>query len=233
MNSFGGKFIKWTGDGFLAWFDVDLDRNKKKIANKVYKAAWHLTFLNNVTQLGVNPNDKFGIRHGVTFEKDGLLFKIHEKNGNQSLDLIGRAIVLAFRLSGIEAQFPCIVTEKEIISADCSYCKFLNWNPDQNDILKYFKGEKLGIDEIMISSDKMPLNNSENIEDLKSKTSKLIDEIDNNISTDQEIEESLFNFLELMKNGPEWCNDVINLELEFNKKMLGFLKETNSVLKNI
>ncbi|WP_445457338.1 hypothetical protein [Flavobacterium sp. HNIBRBA15423] len=233
VNSFGGKFIKWTGDGFLAWFDVDLDRNKKKIANKVYKAAWHLTFLNNVTQLGLNPKDKFGIRHGVTFEKDGLLFKIHEENGNQSLDLIGRSVVLAFRLSGIEAKFPSIVTEKEIISENSSYCKFINWNPDENDTLKYFKGEKLGIEEIMISSDKRGLNDLENIEDVKSRTSKLIDKIDNNISTDQEVEESLFKFLELMKNGPEWCNDVINLEFEFNKKMLESLKETNSALNNI
>ncbi|HBV16180.1 hypothetical protein [Chryseobacterium carnipullorum] len=53
VNSFGGTFIKWTGDGFLAWFDVNLDRNKRKIADKVFKAAWHLTFLNNASQLGV------------------------------------------------------------------------------------------------------------------------------------------------------------------------------------
>ena len=231
VNSFGGIFIKWTGDGFLAWFDVDLDRNKKKIAEKVFKAAWHLTFLNNVTQLGVKPQTKFGIRHGITYEKDGLLFEIQEHGDNHSLDLIGRAVVLAFRLSGIQAKFPSIVTEKEIVSENSTYCKFINWNPSENDILKFFKGETLGIEEIMISSENATENHSENIEDLKNKLNKLIDEVDNNISTDKEIEKSLFKFLELMQNGPDWCRDVVNLELEFNRKMLEVLKETKTVLK--
>lgn len=230
VNSFGGIFIKWTGDGFLAWFDVDLDRNKKKIAEKVFKAAWHLTFLNNVTQLGVKPQTKFGIRHGITYEKDGLLFEIQEHGDNHSLDLIGRAVVLAFRLSGIQAKFPSIVTEKEIVPENSSYCRFDNWNPNENDILKFFKGETLGIEEIMISSEKATENHIENKEILKNKLDKLIDEVDNNISTDKEIEESIFKFLELMKNGPDWCNDVVNLEIEFNRKMLEVLKETKTFL---
>lgn len=29
-----------------------------------------------------------------------------------------------------------------------------------------------------------------------------------------------------MRSQPNWCNDVINLELEFNKKILETLKET-------
>src|SRR5690606_214129 len=120
----------------------------------VFKAAWHLTFLNNVTQLGVKPQIKFGIRHGITYEKDGLLFEIQEHGDNHSLDLIGRAVVLAFRLSGIQAKFPSIVTEKEIVSENSNYYKFDNWNPNETDILKFFKGEKLGIEEIMISSEK-------------------------------------------------------------------------------
>ncbi len=33
-----------------------------------------------------------------------------------------------------------------------------------------------------------------------------------------------------MKKGPDWCNEVVNLELEFNKKMLEVLKETNKFL---
>lgn len=222
VNSFGGIFIKWTGDGFLAWFEVDLDRNKKKIAEKVFKAAWHLTFLNNVTQLGVKPRTKFGIRHGITYEKDGLLFEIQEHGDNHSLDLIGRAVILAFRLSGIQAKFPSIMTEKEIVSENSEYCEFTQWNPSENEILKFFKGETLGIEGIMISSEKA----SENIGEFKKKLNKLINEVDNNISTDKEIEESLFKFLNLMKNGPDWCGDVVNLELEFNRKMLEVLKES-------
>ncbi|KAA5538136.1 hypothetical protein [Paenimyroides baculatum] len=232
VNSFGGKFIKWTGDVFLAWFDIDLDRNKKRIAEKVFKAAWHLTFLNNVTQLGVKPQTKFGVRHGITYEKDGLLFEIQEQGGHHSLDLIGRAVVLAFRLSGIQAKFPSIVTEKEIVSENSTYSKFDKWNPNESDILKFFKGETFGIEGIMISTEKAPENYSEKIEDSKKKLNKLIHEVDNNISIDEEIEECLFKFLELMKSGPHWCNDVVKLELEFNRKMLEALKETKRILKD-
>ena len=79
----------------------------------------------------------------------------------------------------------------------------------------------------MITSEKELQSNSENIEKLKSISCNLIDEMDNNVSTDNETDESLLKFLELMKNGPEWCNDIINLELEFNRKMLEIIKESN------
>lgn len=49
VEAFGGKFIKWTGDGFLAWFETPLDRLTHKKADLVFQAAWHLSFLNNVT----------------------------------------------------------------------------------------------------------------------------------------------------------------------------------------
>jgi class 3 adenylate cyclase len=105
VESYGGKFIKWTGDGFLAFFEFELDRHKEETSKIVFEAAWHLTFMSNVTQLGLKPNKKLKIRHGIAYEKDALLMKITSAPEIESLDIIGRAVVLAFRLSGIQADF--------------------------------------------------------------------------------------------------------------------------------
>jgi class 3 adenylate cyclase len=86
-------------------------------AAAVIDAAWHLTLLVNVTQLGLKPRRKFRIRHGVTYEQDASLIKIVHLGGFQSLDIVGRAVVLAFRLSGVAAAFPGIVTQKDLVDA--------------------------------------------------------------------------------------------------------------------
>src|SRR5918911_1177387 len=112
VDAAGGKFIKWTGDGFIAWFEMLLHRMLGEKATIVFGAATQLTLIVNVTQLGLKPKRKFKIRHGVSYEQDALLIKISHEGGVESLDLIGRAVVLAFRLSGIPAKFPSIVTQK-------------------------------------------------------------------------------------------------------------------------
>jgi len=35
VESAGGRFIKWTGDGFLAWFETPLHRELGKVADAV------------------------------------------------------------------------------------------------------------------------------------------------------------------------------------------------------
>ena len=153
VEAYGGIFLKWTGDGFLAFFEFDLDRHKEEISKKVFEAAWHLTFMSNVTQLGLLPKNKIKIRHGITYEKDALLMKVNSGTKAESLDIIGRAVVLAFRLSGIQAEFPCIATVKELVGS--SKQKFIKWNPTSEEKLKYFKGEKFGTNNIWITSDNM------------------------------------------------------------------------------
>src|ERR1051325_11309894 len=116
-----GRFIKWTGDGFLAWFETPLHRDLGEKAFAVFEAAWYLTFLVNVTQLEIKAERKFKLRHGIAYEHDALLTTITHSDGHESLDITGRAVVLAFRLSGIEASFPSIATQKDIIDAARSY----------------------------------------------------------------------------------------------------------------
>jgi len=102
----GGKFLKWTGDGFLSWFETPLHRNLEILAKSAFWAAWQLTFLVNVTQLGVKSNRKFGVRHGLTYEHDALVLNIGHSDGHSSIDLIGRGVVLAYRLASVQLIFP-------------------------------------------------------------------------------------------------------------------------------
>lgn len=153
VEAAGGKFIKWTGDGFLAWFETPLHRDLSRTVRRCLQAAWHLTLIVNVTQLGLKPKRQFKIRHGITYEQDALLIRATHDGGFETSDLLGRSVVLAFRLSGIAGDFPFITTHREIATAanDSSGVRFRRWNPSAGESLKYFKGEKWGTKSLYIS----------------------------------------------------------------------------------
>lgn len=219
VESFGGKYLKWTGDGFLAFFEFELDRNKEIIAKDVFTAAWHLTFMSNITQLGLSPKKKFKIRHGITYEKDALLMNLSADENIDSWDIIGRSVVLAFRLSGILADFPSIVTVKELISP--TIINFSKWKPTSEDKLKYFKGEKFGLESVYVSTKKTYKGK---FETANKKAKKLVNEIEspNALPTNKNIE----SLIKKMENGPDWCKEVLNLELNFIKGgLLGSIKQ--------
>src|SRR5271157_2814771 len=156
VEAAGGRFIKWTGDGFLAWFETPLHREIGKKAADVFEALWHLTVMVNVTQLGVKSPRKFRIRHGVSYEQDALTTRITYPGGFELLDLTGRAVVLAFRLSGIAVEFPGVVTEKSLVDASREWSRetitFAKWDPGAEEKGKYFKGETWGTRSIYASA---------------------------------------------------------------------------------
>jgi class 3 adenylate cyclase len=51
VEAAGGQFIKWTGDGFLAWFETPLHRLISEKTSNVFRAAYLMTTLVNITQL--------------------------------------------------------------------------------------------------------------------------------------------------------------------------------------
>lgn len=212
IESFGGKFLKWTGDGFLAFFEFELDRKKEEIASKVFNAAFHLSFMTNITQLGLAPKKKFTIRHGITYEKDALLMKV-DSNNSEVFDIIGRSVVLAFRISSIKADFPSVATVKELI-VNSGTTKFLRWKPTADDRLKFFKGEKFGTKSIYLSANKT-LKKNASINSTLRKTKQVI----SNVESKNEIvkEDPIFVFMQKMNEGPEWCKEIIKSEVDFLK----------------
>ena len=153
----GGNFVKWTGDGFLAWFPIALHRELAARSPSVIEVIWHVTVMNNVTRLGIKERIPFYLRHGVTVEHDALITKISDEHG-ESIDLIGRSVVLAFRLSGITAEFPNIVAQKEVVESvsenALSSVNFKKLHISKEDGIKYFKGEEFGTRNLVVSANR-------------------------------------------------------------------------------
>jgi class 3 adenylate cyclase len=235
VDAAGGKFIKWTGDGFLAWFETSLHRGLGEKANAAFVAAWYLTSIINVTQLGLNPKRKFKIRHGITYEQDALIIKIHQTGNFESLDLIGRAVVLAFRLSGISTDFPNIVTQKDLVSASSDYqkliCNFTKWQANTNDKYKYFKGERWGTESIYISSEKK-IKKSVSLKSTLRKAKRDIDFAEGRATPENSNIEFINRFLINIQSSPDWCHTVINEYIRFlQEDLFGTLKKGISLLE--
>jgi class 3 adenylate cyclase len=163
VRAAGGEFIKWTGDGFLAWFETPLYREMPARVRSLLYIISHITIFTNVTNLGVTTPKKFKMRHGVTYEQDALMTTLTHASGQESTDIIGRAVVLAFRLSGRPAHFPGVVTQREVIKGKDSIpypISFVPWRPTAEERLKYFKGEKWGINNLCVSEKRKPPNAS-------------------------------------------------------------------------
>ena len=236
VESAGGKFIKWTGDGFLAWFETPLQRDIKRVACRCLEAAWQLTMYVNVTQLGLKPQRTFKIRHGMTYEHDALLTKIIHPGGFESLDLIGRAVVLAFRISGMTANFPGIVAHRDIVEAtahatDGFSLPFRKWTPTSEEKLKFFKGEKWGTNALYSSVAKKPRPCSKNT---VLKHAKLaIQKVEKQPDGDARYAFSK-SLAEGMLAGPKWCQKVAaDYARYIVEDLLGSVKKAVDVLEQI
>lgn len=210
VESAGGTFVKWTGDGFLAWFELPLERDLGKQLSAIFNAIWHLTALVNVTQLGVKAPRKFRVRHGVTYEPDAQLIKVRHADDHESLDLIGRSVVLAFRLSGMSARFPGIVTEAKLYKAYSGFggtIYFRKRNITANDRLKFFKGQRLGTDTIYATADR--ISRPKALRSVVKQVREAIDhvkELQDDDSLVSSFTEALF---ERLLSGPDWAKEVM------------------------
>lgn len=206
IETYGGIFLKWTGDGFLAFFRVELDRDIPEMTLKIFDAAFHLSTMNSLTQFGIKSKKKFWIKHGITYEKDALLMKIKDDQNVEKLDIIGRSVVLAFRLSGINSEFPSIATVNELAQYDKT--KFIPWKINLKDKLKYLKGEKFNLSQIRISG-----KNVKEIPNWDLEWKRFVKEIQKRAK-----EIAKYNNINLvfekMDNGPEWCKEVSKIEKE-------------------
>lgn len=202
VEAAGGEYIKWTGDGFLAWFETPLYRDAGAAAGRVFNAAWYLSFLINITQLGVESHSKFKIRHAVTYEHDGLHIDLSHSKTKSSTDVLGRAVVLAFRLSSIAGDFPSIVTQRALVKESPEKMTFKKLVFSKAERLKYFKDETWGTNEIYISGDRPHRKQGLRtiIKHVKSAVALETEGPDRSDFTNKLIDE--------MDAGPEWCKVV-------------------------
>lgn len=216
VGAAGGRFVKWTGDGFLSWFATPLHRSLDERVLNVFFAAWHLTFAVHMTQLGLSPQQKFRIRHGITYEQDGLTMHVPRVGGGDpDFDVIGRSVVLATRLAGIDAKFPCITTQRElahITKKGSGLGQYRKRSFKAGELLKYFKGERWGTDQIYSSHDSAP-KRQKHTPASRRKLARWADDILSKVrGTVEDIPDFRTRFAlaynDYMTNGPEWCRQV-------------------------
>ena len=234
VKAVGGRFVKWTGDGFLAWFPIELHRELGSQSAKVIEIIWHLTLINNVTKLGISGSTPFQIRHGVTIEHDALITNISDEQGD-FLELIGRSVVLAFRLSGIRAGFPGIVTQREVAEATATenICQinFKKLSLSAEDKLKYFKGESWGTRNLVVSADRK--SRIKSVNSLLRSSKKAIATAEGEVTNSRESTTTM-RFIGDLQSGPEWARGIVKDHINFLREdLLGALKKAVDVLETM
>jgi len=225
VNSGGGTFVKWTGDGFLAFYETPLDRELGSIADLIFHSAGMLTLDVNVTQLCSPPKERIRIRHAVTYEKDALLIDLQHSGDMKSKDVLGRSVVAAFRMSGISCQYPGIVTHREVLRAideaglnTCITFKKLPITADMR--LRFFKGEKFGTRDVYVSADHRPPKRGVPLKSALKKARDVLKRIESGPSIKENPKRMVFsqNFVDGLLTGPHWCRKVLD---ECNKGFFG------------
>ncbi len=219
VNSGGGTFVKWTGDGFLAFYETPLDRELGNIADLIFHSAWTMTFVVNVTQLCSPTKERIRIRHAVTYEKDALLIDLRHSGDMKSKDVLGRSVVAAFRMSGIPCDFPGIVTHREVLraidDADLATTKMrFKAIPITSDMrLRFFKGEKFGSKDVYVSNDRQPRRREPSLKSAQNKAKHVIKLLQ---CPDPRMDPRRIafyqNFTAGMLSGPPWCAQVLREE---------------------
>jgi class 3 adenylate cyclase len=227
----GGRFVKWTGDGFISWFETPLHRDIETHAKSAFWAARDLSFLVNVTQLGVTSEKKLGVRHGLTYEHDAMVLNIGHTEDFSSIDLIGRGVVLANRLASVQGKHPSIATHRELVQIGGQYASFKKWRVSKEDRLKYFKGEHWGTDDLYVSVEKQT-RAKPSLKAVIRQGEAAINKAEQGGDPNEASLKRVTAFVNSMMNGPAWCKEVIREEARFIEQDLkGSLKKVLEVLK--
>ena len=237
MNSGGGTFVKWTGDGFLAFYEIPLDRELASTAEVIFDAIFFLTLIVNVTRLCIEGEERIRIRHAVTYEKDALLSELEHSEHMKSKDVLGRNVVAAFRLSSIPCDFPGIVTHREVLRAfdDAGFklrLRFKSLPIKKEMLLRYFKGETYGSKDVYVSDSKQPRKRSKTLKPTQKRAADLLQRIESGEIEGKDSDLRLFKFrrkfFDELKGGPSWFGDIVEkLARDFLIPGLSALKEFN------
>ncbi len=134
VNLAKGRLVKFTGDGFLAVWELSDNMNDNHItASIVDEVSREMSRAVRVSKLGMQINEKMYLRQGITVEPNGIKVKMI-LNGHQTIDYLGNMINFAFRIQNIEMTFPYICLHKDfhelLLDNDHQY-KSVTLEPDE------------------------------------------------------------------------------------------------------
>ena len=225
----GGRFLKWTGDGFLAWFDVELHRSLPGQVGYAIDAAYYLSMVTILSQFGVPTPKQLRLRHAMTFEHDAALLTMSHDDGHQAVDLLGRSVVLAFRLSSVPAPFPSIAVTGDLLPYQGdTLVRFSGRRFSRDERLRYFKGESFGTSRIFLSADTSRSRKPRmSVSTLARRTAK-----HERALNDPGVYGEVFKrFGTFMKEGPEWSRAAFAECEKWHRESVALLKETTTMLQ--
>ena len=148
------------------------------------------------------------------------------------MDLMGRAVVLAFRLSSVATTFPGITTHRDVIEAvgNGSTFAFRKWKPTREERLKFFKDEKWGTNALFVSGARKPRIQSKATALKLAKSA--IEKAESKLPADDPSFMFANSLLQGMANGPEWSRAVVVEYSRFvREELLASLKAITSVME--
>lgn len=168
-------------------------------------------------------------------EHDALLTKVTDDKG-EHFDLAGRAVVLAFRLTGMKASFPSIITQREIVEAiekeNVSRVRFRSLKLSAEDRLKYFRGERWGTSSLYSSTERKSHSKSKSA--VLRMVKKTIAEAEKPQTVDDETDPMIKQFMIDLLSGPAWTREVFKDYMKFLREdMLGALKLAERALGSL
>lgn len=230
-----GELIQWTGDGFIAWFPLEVERQLGRTCNRILEAIWHFTAFVNVTQLCVDSPRPFRIRHGLTYEPDALVTMTTHQDGHVSKIISGRNVVLAFRLAGVEADFPNVATQQKIEQALSARTRNLmslkRWTLSEDQLLKYFKGERMGTTSLYVSG--RPKVGQSRADTWISRAERLLARAESGRGRAPVDSTFVDNFFPALTRSPgqDWCEESLDIYLRFlGESMPGSLRKVLEVI---
>ena len=143
-----------------------------------------------------------------------------------------------FRISGVEADFPNVATQQKIVQALSSRTKNLmnlkRWTLTEAQLLKYFKGEKMGTTSLYVSG--RPKVSQSRADTWITRAESLLARAESGrrrTPVESTFVENFFPDL-VQSKGQDWCEESLDIYVRFLKEnMLGSLQKALDVIKQL
>jgi hypothetical protein len=157
----------------------------------------------------------------LALEHDAIASRITGIEG--STELIGRSIVLASRLAGLPSPYPSILIHKglavEAMESSESKLYFKRYPISQQNVDRYFKGERKGTDQIYALTSQKPRKPS--LAAAVKKARQALDNLDSHKNVNMDHAVSLGILLARLEDGPQWVGPCIKAYVTFIRDEMG------------
>ena len=155
VRAAGGELVKYTGDGFLAVWDMAADfRENARVALGIDYAAFVLSAFVRVSRLDLGSALPVHVRQAMTVEPAALRIGYREGAGPVRHDYVGKMINLAFRIQALPGSFPFMAAHQDFLDVAQMYLpesqglRYAKRPVSEEEVDRVFKGTVAGADSV-------------------------------------------------------------------------------------